>query len=117
MNLSDQAVRRTLSAAQSVVVKCLFGTMPTPRELETVHRGLTDLLIIACARESGSACGSEELKSVDDLVDTKTAAEEIGCSAQWVREIRDCLGAIRVGRDWRYPRRNVIDYANERRCR
>ena len=117
-DISDPRVRRTLSMAQSVVVRCMFGQPPTPRELEGVHRRLSDLLILASRSGTGSELSRQE-SMMDDLVDTKTAAQMIACSTRWLTrpEMRELLGAARVGRGWFFPRQNVIDYANERRCR
>jgi len=51
----------------------------------------------------GTASGTEPVDVTDDWRTTAQVAAERGCSPRYVRRIAAQLGAVRTGRDWRYP--------------
>ena len=52
---------------------------------------------------AGSASGTEPVAVDEDWMTTTQVAERLGCSPRYVRRIADQLGAVKTGRDWRYP--------------
>ena len=62
-----------------------------------------------------SADGTEfdsapEKLMADDLIDTEAAAEILGCSTRWIREIRADLEGRKLAGRWLFPRQVVIEY-------
>jgi hypothetical protein len=47
----------------------------------------------------------------EDLIDSKAAAEIIGCSTRWIIEICADLDGRKVGRQWMFPRHVAMEYA------
>jgi hypothetical protein len=53
----------------------------------------------------------EEELHMKDRIDSKAAAEIIGCTPRWITEIRADLEGRKVGRQWMFPRGVVVEYA------
>lgn len=53
--------------------------------------------------ELGSACATEPPAVKHNWMTTKQVAERLGCSQRYVRRIATKLGAVKTGRDWRFP--------------
>jgi hypothetical protein len=96
----------------------LSGLVPNSRvrpEVDAVLHQLNDLLEVACDHESESVTGAGEL-TVQDSINVAQVAEILECSQQWVRQIKEKLGARRCtcGFGWVFDSETVARYADER---
>lgn len=66
-------------------------------------KGLARTLAALDAALGGTASGTKSVDVTDDWRTTAQVAAERGCSPRYVRRIAAQLGAVRTGRDWRYP--------------
>lgn len=52
----------------------------------------------------------------DDVIDSKQAAEILGCTPQHVGRIAEDLGGVLLGRQWVFSRRLVTQHARRLAC-
>ncbi len=98
---------------QAIRLSRLTRIRPRP-ELVDLLKQLDDMQAIS---EVGSeTCSDTGESRQDDLVDTAEAAELLGITSRRVRQIASDLGGWRCGWGYVFPRTNVIDYADGRRC-
>jgi len=108
VKLSDDGVRAALFAVSDVVARRRMFGQPIPPAVVTLRQQL--LIASAC----GSERSSEAEQLDDDLIDSDAAAEILGCSARWVRELRADLDGKKLAGRWVFHRRAVTDYAEGR---
>ena len=110
----SQAEWLVFALRQLIGLSRLTASVRLRPEIPALLQHLDDLLV---ASPSGTENQwAERELTIEDAIDTKTAAEILDRSPRWVRYIKDDLDAQKVGGRLVFERQTVLDYANERRC-
>lgn len=111
VTLTATEVRLVLFAVGDVISRFWFARKPLPRGFYALHARLAGFVneTKSCALQSYSPPSVEE-----ELIDTNEAAAILGCSPQWVGQIRDKLGVRQIGSQRVFPRQTVVEYAQRK---
>lgn len=83
---------------------------------ERLREYLAELTAIAGSPNGTSSTTAQSESRNDDLIDTGTAAQILGCSTRYVRRIANSLDAQRICGRWLFRRDAVTEYATGRGC-
>lgn len=115
MNLTRYQVEWCVYGLRQAIELAKLTPARVRPELPALLQQLNDLLLIPCDAESESTSVAEQL-SFKDPINVAQVAEILECSPQWVRQIKEDLGARRCncGFGWVFDSETVARYADER---
>lgn len=94
-----------LYAVRDLITRRRLAGRPIPHEVLSLYAALDSASLFG--RESDTA----PAQLGDDFIGASEAAEIIGCSSRWVREIHADLDGRLVAGRWVFPRHVVVEYA------
>lgn len=106
MRLTRDEVEAALYVVHDLVYRRRLAGRSIPTEVAALYRRL----LVTSSDGTKSHVPPEELDA-NDLIDTTAAAEILGCSTRWVREIRCDLDGQNCGGRWLFRRQTVVEYA------
>lgn len=111
MWLNETQVAAAVYAARDLVARRRLAGRPVPDQVAA----LLQHLLSTSEHGTQTSAPTAELDP-EDLVDTGEAAEILGCTTRWVRQIRTDLDGQKVGAQWVFRRSIVVEYAAERKA-
>lgn len=108
MNLSDIEIRAAFYALEEFQRRRRQYGMGIPVPVRRLHARLDR------AVRGGVDQTDTPGRIDDDEIGTTEAAALLGCSQRHIRRMASDLDGIRIGRDWIFSRRRVIEYSEAR---
>ncbi|WP_304113656.1 hypothetical protein [Mycolicibacterium bacteremicum] len=111
VTLTATEVRLVLFAVGDVISRFWFARKSLDRGFYALHARLAGFV------DETKSCASQldsTLSVVEELIDTNQAAAILGCTPQWVGQIRDKLGVRQIGSQRVFPRQTVVEYAQRK---
>ena len=105
IEISDEQARLIRDCVTEMVLRRQQTGQPIPERV----RGL--LAYVSSRGHGNSTPRAESRHGEADHIGTPEAARILGCSPRTITRIATDLDGERVGRDWIFDRRNVVDYA------
>lgn len=111
MKLSGDEVEKALYCVNEVVDRRRRAGIPTPAWMLGLARKLDLTSVMSASGHDFEGVAAES--DSDLLIGPAEAADLLGLSTRQVRRLGPELGR-KVGRDWRFERAIVVEYARER---
>jgi hypothetical protein len=105
MEISESQARLIRDCVTETVLRRQHLGAPIPQRVRDL------LAYVSSSGHQGVSCGTESTQDPDDLIDTETAAEILGCTRRHARRLVADLDGQSIAGRWVFSRSAVEEYA------